>query len=95
MRVWLLAACAAVSLSIGVAHAGDVNVRGYYRSNGTYVAPHVRSAPNSYRSDNYGRPSASDRAFGVAPGLRDYDHDGVPNRLDADDDNDGIGDDFE
>jgi hypothetical protein len=23
----------------------DVHVRGYYRKNGTYVAPHTRSAP--------------------------------------------------
>ena len=31
-----------------------VNVKGYYRSNGTYVAPHVRSNPNGLKSDNYG-----------------------------------------
>jgi hypothetical protein len=31
-----------------------VNVRGYYRSNGTYVAPHVRSNPNGLKYDNYG-----------------------------------------
>ena len=30
-----------------------VNVKGYYRSNGTYVAPHVRSNPNGLKSDNY------------------------------------------
>ena len=29
-------------------------VNGYTRKNGTYVAPHVRSSPNSTRSDNYG-----------------------------------------
>lgn len=31
-----------------------VSVRGYYKSNGTYVAPHVRSNPNGLKSDNYG-----------------------------------------
>jgi hypothetical protein len=30
-----------------------VNVKGYYRSNGTYVAPHVRSNPNGLKYDNY------------------------------------------
>ncbi len=30
-----------------------VSVKGYYRSNGTYVAPHVRSEPNGLKYDNY------------------------------------------
>lgn len=30
-----------------------VSVRGYYRSNGTYVAPHYRSDPNSSVYDNW------------------------------------------
>lgn len=30
-----------------------VSVRGYYRSNGTYVQPYVRSSPNSLKYDNY------------------------------------------
>ena len=30
-----------------------VSVKGYYRSNGTYVAPYTRSSPNSTRLDNY------------------------------------------
>ncbi len=30
-----------------------VSVRGYYKSNGTYVAPHVRSNPNGLKYDNY------------------------------------------
>jgi hypothetical protein len=32
---------------------GQVNVKGYYRSNGTYVAPHSRTHPNSTVTDNY------------------------------------------
>ena len=27
-------------------------MRGYYHSNGTYVAPHVRTAPNGTVTDN-------------------------------------------
>jgi hypothetical protein len=33
---------------------GDsVHVKGYYKSNGTYVQPHYRSSPNSTTLDNY------------------------------------------
>jgi len=31
----------------------DVSVNGYYRQNGTYVAPYIRTAPNQTRDDNY------------------------------------------
>lgn len=31
----------------------QVSVRGYYRSNGTYVKPHQRTKPNHTRNDNY------------------------------------------
>ena len=35
-----------------------VSVKGYYKANGTYVAPYVRSNPNGLKSDNYGyKPS--------------------------------------
>jgi hypothetical protein len=34
-----------------------VSVKGYYRSNGTYVQPHVRSNPNGLKYDNYGYKS--------------------------------------
>jgi hypothetical protein len=36
-----------------VAEAGDTRVRGYYRSNGTYVQPHMRSAPDSNPYNNF------------------------------------------
>lgn len=32
--------------------AEDVRVKGYRKANGTYVAPHTRSAPNAYGWDN-------------------------------------------
>lgn len=31
----------------------DEYVQGYTRQDGTYVQPHYRSEPNSYRNDNY------------------------------------------
>lgn len=31
----------------------DVSVRGYYRKDGTYVAPHMRSSPNNTKNDNW------------------------------------------
>ncbi|MDO8269117.1 MAG: hypothetical protein Q7T54_00410 [Candidatus Levybacteria bacterium] len=36
-----------------------VTVKGYYRSNGTYVRPHVRSNPNGIKYDNYGYQGGS------------------------------------
>ena len=37
----------------------SVNVKGYYRKNGTYVAPHTRSAPSSKSSSYNSIPSYS------------------------------------
>ena len=31
----------------------DVSVSGYYKSNGKYVQPHYRSAPNNTKRDNF------------------------------------------
>ena len=71
--------------------AKDVHVRGYYRKDGTYVRPHIRSSPDSSKANNYG-PSTSDEQL-MNPRLRDKDNDGIPNNQDKDDDNDGILDD--
>jgi len=48
-------------VSFAAIHHADayVSVRGYYRSNGTYVAPYVRSNPNAIKSDNYGYKGGS------------------------------------
>jgi uncharacterized protein YgiM (DUF1202 family) len=35
---------------------GQVHVKGYTKTNGTYVAPHTRSSPNSSPYDNYSYP---------------------------------------
>ncbi|WP_379969844.1 hypothetical protein [Epilithonimonas sp. UC225_85] len=38
---------------LSIYNYSQVSVRGYYRKNGTYVQPHVRTAPNSTVTDNY------------------------------------------
>ena len=73
--------------------ARDVRVRGYYRKDGTYVRPHVRSSPDGIRSNDYG-PSRNSWEL-TNPRSRDYDRDGVPNYLDSDSDNDGFSDDYD
>ena len=44
-----------VAMLFGVAAtvSADVYVRGYYRSSGTYVAPHYRSNPDGNFSNNW------------------------------------------
>lgn len=37
----------------GHSKGGDVHVHGYTKKDGTYVAPHERSAPNGTKSDNW------------------------------------------
>ena len=48
--------------------ASDVYVNGYYRQNGTYVSPYIRSSPDSYTWNNYGQSKNSD-------GFRQYSND--------------------
>ena len=82
-------------LLVGFAIAKDVYVKWYYKKNGTYVRPHVRSSPDSYKWNNYG-PSKNSFQL-MNPTVRDNDNDGTPNYLDKDDDNDndGIFDDYD
>jgi len=90
---------AILTLLAGSISARDVQGDGYVRSNGTYVAPHVRSTPDSTRSNNYGASSSGSGFGGYGTGTptwsRDSDHDGVANTFDFDDNNNGIGDDNE
>jgi hypothetical protein len=44
---------AAVLAVMSASVMADVHVRGYYRDNGTYVQPHVRTAPDSNPCNNY------------------------------------------
>lgn len=86
----LLVVCCVASFA-GAALAGQV--RGYYRSNGTYVQPHYRSNPDGDKSNNYGpSKSYSDRNN---PYGRDNDRDGTPNYQDTDDNNNGIHDNYD
>ena len=48
----VLAAAMMVAGTMSVANA-DVYVRGYTRSNGTYVAPHFRTNPDGVKWNNY------------------------------------------
>ena len=54
MKKWLMVVICAFMLIgyLGTAMA-DVHVRGYYRSNGAYVAPHYRSDPDGSRANNW------------------------------------------
>jgi hypothetical protein len=40
----------------GKSDGGKVDVKGYYRKDGTYVQPHSRSAPDGNPYNNYGFP---------------------------------------
>lgn len=43
----------ALSAFCVASQARSTSVNGYFKSNGTYVAPHVRTSPNATRLDNY------------------------------------------
>lgn len=97
----IITALAALALVLlPTVSSAQVHVRGYTRSDGTYVRPHVRSSPNGTTSDNYG-PSRSSPYYSpgladlsrVSPQSRDSDRDGIANMYDRDDDNDGVSDD--
>ena len=78
-------------MAISTAYSGDVYVDGYYRNDGTYVRPHVRSSPDGVKWNNYG-PSQNSYQL-MNPRSRDHDRDGTSNYLDFDSDNDGLFDD--
>jgi len=40
--------------------SGDVNVRGYYRKDGSYVTPHIRTSPDGNPYNNYSYSGSSD-----------------------------------
>jgi len=55
--VFLILAISSLGLGsffgLNLSAQGTVHVRGYYRANGTYVAPYNRTAPNSTKDDNW------------------------------------------
>jgi hypothetical protein len=52
MRV-LIVALAIATAATPVFAASRTSVSGYTKSNGTYVAPHVRTSPNTTQRDNW------------------------------------------
>ena len=97
----LVALTLASGLFVTDALAKDVYVHGYTRKDGTYVAPYVRSSPNSTKADNYGPKQGGSTyggyspygLLGAAPRARDADRDGLPNFRDRDDNNNTVHDD--
>jgi hypothetical protein len=58
-----------ISDSITEARGGSVSVKGYTRKDGTYVAPHMRSAPDGNPYNNWSYPGNTNPYTGkVAPG---------------------------
>lgn len=53
IHIALLVGLACVVTSTAAFGSGTVSVRGTIRKDGTYVPPHVRTAPNSTRVDNW------------------------------------------
>lgn len=49
------AVCALLCIAAACAHAkgGSVAVKGHFTKDGTYVAPHMRSAPDNSKFNNY------------------------------------------
>lgn len=66
----------------------DQYVNGYVRQDGTYVAPHMRSSPNSTQSDNYSTQGNTNPYTGERGTRRDttYDNPYQPRQRDRDDD---------
>lgn len=59
MKTFFVSLAAALMLTIwfGAANSAEAGrVRGYYRSDGTYVQPHIRSSPDRSPYNNYSYP---------------------------------------
>ena len=93
MRKLTLLGLSLALLTASFTASAEVFVDGYYRDDGTYVRPHIRSSPDNSLANNYG-PSQNSYQL-MNPRSRDYDNDGIPNYFDRDSDNDGIGDNFD
>ena len=66
--------------STSLVFAEGLYVKGYYRSDGTYVRPHVRYLPNQFKYDN-NEPSKNTYES-TNPSARDNDGDGIANMYD-------------
>ncbi|MBB5143961.1 hypothetical protein HNQ38_002061 [Desulfovibrio intestinalis] len=59
---------------VASAYGNDVYVNGYTRDNGTYVQPHMRTAPDNTTSNNYSTYGNTNPYTGQ-PGTKHYDND--------------------
>ncbi len=103
MKTFIATILIACLETLGTGYAQDVYVEGFYRSNGTYVESHYRSAPDSSKANNYG-PRNSTSSLSISEFYsnnqfelrnRDSDSDGIANYIDQDDNNNGIHDNFD
>ena len=60
--------CSALTLWVGTSLA-QVQVRGYVKKDGTYVAPHVRTSPDATIYNNYSYPGNYNPNKGYAPSV--------------------------
>jgi hypothetical protein len=51
--LWLIVVALLLGLFVPALAGDDVYVNGYYRRDGTYVQPHMRSAPDSSYNNNW------------------------------------------
>jgi hypothetical protein len=56
LRMVVLLVAVLIGLIASAAHAKSVRVRGYLKTNGTYVMPHYRTSPDRNPVNNYGMP---------------------------------------
>ena len=66
-KLFVAAAALALMVSlvmVSVADAAAVHVNGYYRKNGTYVAPHSRSDPDGIPTNNWRYPGNTNPVTG-------------------------------
>lgn len=72
ISVLLISSASAVVPSIILAKGGTVHVSGYYKKNGTYVAPYVKTAPDGNPFNNYSYPGNYNPNTGeITPGNPD------------------------
>ncbi len=69
LAVLLIPAVEGLAGSKKASSGGSVYVHGYFRGDGTYVRPHVRSAPDGNPYNNYGFPgNYNPNTGGISPG---------------------------
>lgn len=61
-----------VTLLFGTTSFAQVYVNGYYKSNGTYVQPHVRTTPDHTKINNY-TTQGNTNPYTGKPGTVSYD----------------------